>query len=285
MATTAEFRYGLNTSTIQGQKLTLIQEIEIASRAGYTAIEPWIGEIEAYVQAGGTLPELRRRFEDSGLSVEGAIGFAEWIVDDDDRRAKGMETAKRDMELVAQIGGTRIAAPAMGATEISGFDLLKAAERYHALLELGDQIGVVPIIEVWGFSKTLTRLSEATFVALESGHPNAAILADVYHLYKGGSPLEGLRLLNPAALPVLHMNDYPAISPETITDADRVYPGDGIAPTQEVFAILHAIGFKGVLSVELFNRDYWQQDAFTVAKTALEKTKALAERYQGEVTG
>lgn len=89
--------------------------------------------------------------------------------------------------------------------------------------------------------------------------------------------MEGLALLNPAVLPVLHMNDYPALPRETIGDADRVYPGDGVAPMQQIFSILHQIGFQGVLSVELFNRDYWQQDALTVAKTALVKTRAVVE--------
>jgi len=279
MAASGGFRYGLNTSTIQGQKLSLIEEIEIAAKAGYQAIEPWINEIERYVEAGGSLPELKRRLEDHGLSVEGAIGFAEWIVDDDARRAKGFETAKRDMDLVAQIGCKRMAAPAMGATEISGFDLFRIAERYRALLDLGDQTGVAPILEVWGFSKTLTRLSEVTFVAQETGHAQATILADVYHLYKGGSPVEGLALLHPRVLPVLHMNDYPDLPRETIGDADRVYPGDGIAPMQQIFSLLTQIGFNGVLSVELFNRAYWKEDALLVAKTALAKTRALVEQY------
>jgi 2-keto-myo-inositol isomerase len=277
MAAAGGFRYGLNTSTIQGQKLSLVEEIEIAAQAGYQAIEPWINEIERYVEGGGSLPDLKRRIEDHGLTVEGAIGFAEWIVDDDARRARGFEVARRDMELVAQIGGKRIAAPAMGATEIQGFDLFRIAERYRALLELGEQTGVAPILEVWGFSKTLTRLSETTFVAQETGHAQATILADVYHLYKGGSPVEGLALLNPAVLPVLHMNDYPALPRETIGDADRVYPGDGVAPMMQIFSMLRKIGFNGVLSVELFNRDYWQQDALTVAKTALAKTRAVVE--------
>jgi 2-keto-myo-inositol isomerase len=278
MAAAGGLRYGLNTSTLQGQKLSLVEEIEIAAAAGYQAIEPWINEIERYVEGGGSLSELKRRLEDHGLAVEGAIGFAEWIVDDDARRTKGFETARRDMDLVAQIGGKRIAAPAMGATEIAGFDLFRIAERYRALLELGAQTGVAPILEVWGFSKTLTRLSEATFVAQETGHAQATILADVYHLYKGGSPVEGLAMLNPAVLPVLHMNDYPALPRETIGDADRVYPGDGVAPMQKIFSLLRQIGFNGVLSVELFNRDYWQQDALIVAKTALAKTRAVVEQ-------
>jgi 2-keto-myo-inositol isomerase len=276
------FRYCLNTGSIRGQKLSLIEEIEIAAKAGYSGIEPWIAEIEEHVTGGGTLTNLAKRLHDAGLTVESAIGFAEWIVDDDARRAKGLEQAKRDMDLVAQLGGRRIAAPPMGATEQTDMNLLRAAERYRALLELGDRMGVVPMVEVWGFSKTLCRLGEAAFVAIESGHPQACILADVYHLYKGGSGHSGVRALNGATMHVFHVNDYPAAPPrETITDADRVYPGDGVAPLDRLFRDLRDIGYRGTLSLELFNETYYRQDALTVAKTGLEKTRAAVRKALG----
>jgi 2-keto-myo-inositol isomerase len=197
-------------------------------------------------------------------------------VDDNAKRSKGLEQAKRDMDMVAQIGGTRIAAPPVGATNQGGLDLLKAAERYRALIEVGEQIGVTPQVEVWGFSKNLSRLGETALVAVESGHPKACVLADVYHLHKGGSGFAGLKLLSPAAMQVVHMNDYPA-KPERdqIRDEHRVYPGDGVAPLKQMLRDLHALGFRGVLSLELFNREYWMQDAALVAKTGLEKMKAV----------
>jgi sugar phosphate isomerase/epimerase len=270
------FRFCLNTSTIMGQKLGLVEEIEIAAKAGYVAIEPWINEIEKYVEGGGSLKDLHKRIADHGLEVASGIGFAEWIVDDPDRRKKGLETAKRDMDLLQQIGGKRLAAPPAGATEQSDLNLAAAAERYHALCEIGDSLGIVPMVEVWGFSKSLTRLGEAVLVAVESGYPKACVLADVYHLYKGGSPLAGLKLLTRTAVNHFHLNDYPGLPPATITDADRVYPGDGIAPLTELFQRLHEMGYEGSLSIELFNKEYWKQDALTVAKTAL--AKAIAHR-------
>jgi len=272
------FRYCLNTSTIRGQKLSLVQEIELAARAGYQGIEPWLSEIEEHVRGGGTLSDLRKRITDAGLKVEGAIGFAEWIVDDDARRAAGLEQAKRDMETVAAIGGTRIAAPAAGAQDQLGLNLYKAAERYRALLELGERTGVTPLLEVWGFSKTLGRLGEALLVAAEARHKNACLLLDVYHLYKGGSEFEGLKLVHGPAIAVLHMNDYPANPPRaTIEDSDRVFPGDGVAPLKSIFRDLKANGFNGVLSLELFNPSYYQRDPLEVIKLGLEKMKRAVE--------
>jgi sugar phosphate isomerase/epimerase len=271
------FGYCLNTSTIRGQKLGIVEVIEIAARAGYRALEPWLNEIDAYVKGGGSLKDLGKRVADRGLSVESAIGFPEWLVDDENRRKKGLEDLKRGMDVVQQIGGKRIAAPPAGAN--GPLNLYRAAERYRAALEMGDQMSVVPELEFWGPSKALSRLSEAMMIAIETGHPRACILPDVYHLYKGGSGYTSLRLLSGSALHVIHMNDYPATPPRAeITDAQRVYPGDGVAPLKDILRTLQAIGFRGMLSLELFNRMYWQQDAFTVARTGLEKMRAAVKQ-------
>jgi sugar phosphate isomerase/epimerase len=270
------FRYGLNTATLMGQKLSIVEEVEIASRAGYQAIEPWVRELDDYVKGGGNLQDLGKRIRDRGLTVESAIDFFEWIVDDDAKRKKGLENARRGMDRVRQVGGTRIAVPPAGATERTDMPLLTIAQRYRALLDIGASIGVIPQVEVWGFSKTLNRLGEAALVAIESGHAKACILADVYHLYKGGSGFTGVRLLGGDALHVLHMNDYPAEPPRaTITDAHRIYPGEGVAPLQTLLRDLRHIGFRGVLSLELFNREYWKRDALTVARTGLDKMRAV----------
>jgi sugar phosphate isomerase/epimerase len=269
------FRYCLNTSTIREAKLPLDRIVALAAKAGYDGIEPWLYEIERYVQEGGSLSDLRKRIDDAGLTVEDAIAFPAWVVDDDARRVQALEEARKAMDLVRQIGGTRIAAPPAGATDAPLIDLRRAAERYRALLEVGDRMGVTPIVEVWGFSKNLQRLGETAMVAIEAHHPKAAILTDVYHLYRGGSEFSGVRLLNAAALPVLHMNDYPAKLREELRDSHRVYPGEGVAPITQLLRDLKTIGFQGALSLELFNPELWRQDPAVVAKTGLEKMKSV----------
>jgi sugar phosphate isomerase/epimerase len=276
---TAPFRYCFNTSTIRGQKLSLDKEVEIVAKAGYDAIEPWVSKIHEYVGNGGSLNEMRKRIADYGLTVESAISFLRWVVDDDAERAKGLEQAKRDMDILARIGGKRIAAPPAGANRTEGLDLMKAAERYRALLELGDSMGVVPQLEIWGSSKNLYRLGQSMFVVIESGHPKACLLPDVYHIYKGGSDFNGLKLLSARAIAVFHLNDYPADPPrEAIRDRDRIYPGDGIAPLTQILCDLRANNNGAVLSLELFNPALWKQDPLTVAKTGLAKMKTAVNK-------
>jgi len=272
------FGYCFNTSTIRGQKLPLVKVLEIAARAGYQGVEPWVSEIEDYVKSGGNLSDLRKRIADLGLSVESVIGFAEWIVDDEARRAKGLEEARRIGGMTLEIGGTRLAAPPAGVSEKDQLDLPTMAVRYRALLELCAQQGVTPQLELWGFARVLSKLSEVAYVAIAADHPRACILADSYHLFKGGTPYENVRLLNGGAMSVFHINDYPG-EPErqAMIDAMRVFPGDGVAPLGTLFRALRDSGFRGMLSLEVFNREYWNQDALYVARAGLEKTRAAVQ--------
>jgi sugar phosphate isomerase/epimerase len=267
-------RISLNTSTLRGHKLPIVEVIDIAAKAGYAGVEPWMDEVQRYVDAGGALKDLGNRLKDKGLAVTGAIAFYHWMVDDASQRAQALEQAKRWMSHLAEIGGTRIAAPPAG--DVKTVDLLKAAERYGELLKVGDLEGVVPAVEIWGWASNLYRLGQAVLVALEARHPRACVLPDVFHLYKGGAGLSGIALMNPKMIAGFHLNDYPANPPrETIADKDRVYPGDGIAPLKRLIQDLRTIGYRGPVSVELFNPDLSKQDPAVVAKTALEKTQAV----------
>jgi 2-keto-myo-inositol isomerase len=272
----ASFTYCLNMATIRGHNLGFIKELEIASKAGFKAAEIWMDSLQTYLHNGGTVKNAKKRLDDLGIKVENAIGFAEWIAENEATRIAALEQMKREMEMLAQIGCSRTAAPPMGATGTPVLDLKKVAERYRTILELGDKTGVVPQLEMWGFSKNLSKVSDVMYAAIETGHPSARVLLDIFHLYKGGSSINTLPLINNSAIEILHVNDYPAnLSASAITDADRIYPGDGVAPIRRVLQILKSAKRPLIISCEVFNKNYYSQDALQVAKTALAKMKAV----------
>ena len=263
----------LNLSTLRGHKLALTQMIDIAAACGYQGIEPWPDDLDAYEKNGGTLKDLSSRLKDKGLAVTGAIHWAEWMVDDPTARARGVDDIKRMMEKLSQIGATHVAAPPKG--DVEHVELLAAAERYRKILEASEDFAVTPVLELWGFAPNLFRLGQVAYVALEADHPKACILPDVYHLFRGGSGFGGISRLRGSFYGGFHMNDIPRDHPprEQMTDADRVYPGDGIAPLVQLFRDLREIQYSDPISIELFNPDYYKQDPMLVAKTAIDKTQ------------
>jgi sugar phosphate isomerase/epimerase len=272
------FGYCLNTSTIRGNQLDIVKVVEAAGKAGFHAIEPWITELDAYTKAGGTLKDLGRRIADAGLTVESAIAFNSFVNDDATERAAAMERLKVDMDKVAQIGGTRIAAPP-GRPAGTPVTLDNAAKYYREALEMGEKAGVLPLLELWGTHPLLGPLRNGIYVTVAAGRPDASLLLDTFHLYKSGTPFTSLKQINGAALHVMHINDYPqAADPATLNDGNRIYPGDGVAPFRQILRDLRDNGFRGYFSLELFNREYWAKPADENLKTGLEKIRSVVRQ-------
>ena len=268
------FRFCLNTSTISGQNLGLMQNIEIASRAGYDSLELWIRDIQEYLDDGNSLTSLNRYIRDTGIEIANAIGFSPWLSDIYETSERGFSQMRVEMDMLASIGCTRIAAAPAGEFEHSELNLFEAGEKYRRLLDLGRETGVTPQLEFWGSSPVLFHMGQIMMAAAVADDAGVRLLPDVYHLFRGGSGFESLKMLQGNMIEVFHINDYPGGKPrEEQNDADRIYPGDGAAPMNQIYADLKAMGGVKYLSLELFNRTYWQQDALEVAKTGLEKMK------------
>jgi len=212
------------------------------------------------------------------LVVEDIISFTEWMVNDDTKRKAGLEELEEEMKIGAALACHRIAAPPAGVEKGEPIDFQIAGKRYHEILEIGRKYNVTPLLEFWGASGTLYNFGQALAIAAAADDADAHILPDVFHLFRGGSGFNCLKLVNSSLIDIIHMNDYPGSKPaEEQTDSDRVYPGDGAAPLKQILHDLVRMGGTKVLSLELFNETYWKQDALQVAKTGLQKMKQLAD--------
>ena len=282
-ASKGPFRFCLNTSTISGQKPGLLGYINIAAKAGYDGVELWVSDVREYLAKGNTVQSLNTYIKSKGITVEDAISFTTWMVDDAEKRKAGLAELEDEMKIMGALGCKRIAAPPMGIDAGTPINFVQAGERYRAVLQLGKKHDIKPLLEFWGASGTLYNFGQALAIAAATDDTEARILPDVYHMFRGGSGFNCLQLVNGKVIDIIHMNDYPGNKPrEEQTDADRVYPGDGVAPFKQILHSLKAMGGTKVLSLELFNKAYWQQDALQVATTGLQKMKRLVAEVMAE---
>ena len=272
-------KFSMNASTIRGYKLSLKEQVKAVVAAGYDGFEPWLKDIHA-ARADGSFADTVKIARDVGLQFVNGIAFGQWVHPDAKVRAAGLEETKRDMAALAEMGCPRIAASMFGVQKAGSPKLGAAeiAERFAVLCDLGEKMGVQPLLEYWGHSVNLSRLEDALDVLARVKRPGTAVLADVYHTYRGGGDFATFVRLTPEQLPVLHVNDYPSTKPRTeLTDADRVWPGDGIAPWKELFATLCEQRLEPWLSIELFNPAYWRTTPSDTLRTGIEKMVALGD--------
>jgi sugar phosphate isomerase/epimerase len=268
----SEFTYCLNTSTIR--PTPLLDKIRIAGKLGYRAIEPWNDEVTDYLKSGGTIAELKKALGDAGLKVVSVIALHSWVTAEGDEYARVLDDCRRRMDQAAELGSPYIVA----SPPQEVVDLGRATARFSDLLALGRQAGVQPSMEFLGFVDGIKNVASAWTIASGSGDPSATIVADVFHMIRGGGSVDDLLSIPGDRMACFHINDLPA-SPDPLvqTDADRVMVGEGIADLPRVIANLRTIGYRGPLSLELFNPALWAEDPADVAGRGLDRIRALVE--------
>jgi sugar phosphate isomerase/epimerase len=268
----SDFVYCLNTSTIR--PTPLLEKIKVAGRAGYQAIEPWNDEISEYLEQGGTITELKKAIQGAGLKVVSVIALHSWVTTEGNAYAKVLDECRRRMDQAVQLGSPYIVA----SPPQEVVDMGLATERFAELMAIGKSMGVVPSMEFLGFVDGIRNVKSAWAIAKGTGDPQATVVADVFHMIRGGGSVDDLLQLTGDRLANFHINDVPAQpDPLTQTDYDRVMVGDGIADLVRVIANLRKIGYHGPLSLELFNRDLWEADPETVVERGLDRVRQLVE--------
>jgi 2-keto-myo-inositol isomerase len=268
----SEFVYCLNTSTIR--PTPLLEKIAIAGKAGYAAIEPWNDEITDYLDQGGHFTELKRAIAGAGLKVVSVIALHGWITSDGAEYARVLDDCRRRMAQAVELGSPYIVA----SPPQQIVDLNRSIDRFAELLEIGTGLGVIPSMEFLGFVDGIKTVASAWAIASETGHARATVVADVFHMIRGGGSIDDLLTLTGDRLACFHINDVPPVpDPLVQKDEDRVMVGEGIADLPRVIKNLRAIGYRGPLSLELFNRRLWDQDPLEVVTRGLERIRALVE--------
>lgn len=267
----------LDTATIRPSSLE--EKVRIAAAAGYDAIEPWDGELAEYEKQGGNLEDLGKRIRDLGLFVPSVIGLWNGIAATQEAWEKQLPETRNRLRMVSAIGAQHV--QVIPARDV--MDEKWMADKYRELLEIGlNEYNVNPALVFVVFLPSSKRMGQASAVAIDANHPKAKIIPDVFHMYIGDTGFEGLKHIAGEFIAIFQFNDAPAEpAKEKLEDRHRVYPGDGILPLEQCLRDIHANGFKGCISLELYNEEYWKQDHLEVARMGLDKTLAVIDRALG----
>ncbi|MCB9208778.1 MAG: sugar phosphate isomerase/epimerase [Ignavibacteriales bacterium] len=265
----------LNTSTIR--PATLEDKINAANKAGYDGIEIWINELEDYEKNGGSLKELGNQILEKNLYVPNIIGLWDCMPMNNNDFLESLPATKERMRRSSDVGSKYVAAiPAPDRPDINYQTLVR---RYAELLKIGkEEYGITVAFEFVGFFKGIYQFGHAAGVALDTNNPDACLIMDTFHLFRGDSGFNNMNKINGNLIANFHINDVSNETPrEEQGDKHRIYPGDGILPLVQLFKDLKTINYKGTLSLEMFNREHWKQDPYEVAQTGIDKIKKIIE--------
>ena len=266
------FTLCLNTSTIRPQPL--LEKIRLVGEAGFDAIELWINDLYEHVGQGGEIRDVETALADHGLQVPCMIALRQWGEASELEYPLMLDEARRRMELATRLGASYVVAtPPRDACPPS-----QLVDRFGELLDLGRTIGIEPTLEYISFYSSLTTLDQASEILDQLDDDNATLLLDAFHSWNSDSTPGLLAETAGHRISHYHVDDAAlGIPAGEQTDPDRVMIGDGQIDLVAEIATLRSIGYQGMISLELFNRQLWQQDPRAVLSVGIERLRELVE--------
>jgi 2-keto-myo-inositol isomerase len=262
-------------------KATLPEDITAAGAAGFKALEIWAAKMDAYLETH-SVAELKALFDRAGLQPA-SINSIEFITFRPPEEYETVVARCRELCALAQaLGCAKIVVVPSPTPEGVAWDQVRD-ESVRVLRELSDvasPYGVQLAFEFLGFPWCSVRtLAQCWDIVGETGRDNVGLVIDTCHFYAGGSALSSIAQVVPQKILIFHINDVEDRPLETIEDAHRLLPGEGVIPLDDILARLRDIGFDGLCSVELFRPEYWERDPAELAAAARAATLAVVEGY------
>ncbi|MFM0502085.1 sugar phosphate isomerase/epimerase family protein [Paraburkholderia caffeinilytica] len=268
---------------------TFEQAFEQTARAGFSGIGLRYDQFERYLAQGGKATEVRGWLSAYGLHFAEAAFLAEWQYHGGvplvSRRQRGggadeareillrrLHTFLQHCEAFECANVTAV--PALRETG----DLAVAAEEFASLCDLARPYGVRLCLEFMGTSPQISTLASAAELVNMANRVNGGILIDTFLFHQGGSRVSDIqhipveRIFN---VQLADAKDKPLAQLDML--ADRVFPGEGVAPVQTVVDALVACGYDGWWTVELFNPDYARAEPASIAARAAASAVGLFE--------
>ena len=259
---------GLNGATLP--KASLIAGLRAAHEEGFRLYEPRVPQL---IDAEKTqVHELLHELDLRWLPLNALEGvFSE-------PNAAFEEKASRLFALAAEFGvGEMIAVP--GPTERLTDKAEASAILNRLRLRAGDH-GISLLYEFIGFRHhAFPSLADAAAVARGAGMP---LVLDTFHLAVSRTPLEAVSRLDRSDIGLVHLSDaFVTDDVGRIGDSDRVLPGEGDLPLEDIVGSVLATGYDGTISVEVFHPKYGERPPEQVAAEAHERATSLLSRVRG----
>jgi 2-keto-myo-inositol isomerase len=261
---------GWNGETLPA--LPLAREIEVVAEAGYGGLElfvPKIGPFLEHQPAG----ELAARLRAAGLAPLSLNG----IEDINLRAPDEFDAVKLECawlcELAQAIGcPTIVVVPSPRPAGMAWPEVkARTVDALGELARLAGEHGTGLAFEFLAPAHCSVRtLAQGWDVVQATGCDKVGLVFDTYHCCVGGSSWESLEELDAGRLQIVHINDVEDRPPETLTDADRLLPGEGILPLGRMLARLKARGYDGAYSLEVMRPAYRRRDPLEYARAGRE---------------
>jgi 4-hydroxyphenylpyruvate dioxygenase len=246
-----------------------------AAKAGFRAVELFENDLTFF---NGKPRDARQLAADLGLEIVALQPFRDFEAMPDPMRRRNFERAERKLELMHDLGArllclcSNVSPEAIDDPEQAAADLAELADlaRRH-----GMRIGYEAL--AWG--RHVKDWTAAWDIVRAADRDNLGIVLDSFHICARGNPIEPIASLPAERIALVQVADAPALAmdPLSLSRHYRCYPGQGDYPILDYLDAVTGSGYRGPLSLEIFNDQFRGASAAAIAVDGMRSLRAAGE--------
>jgi sugar phosphate isomerase/epimerase len=260
----------------------IVQRMEAARAAGFTAISLWAEDYEQARASGLSPADVRAMLDDHGLSIGELDGVSQWLPAGDDDGGFG----HRAEELFA-------VADAVGGRSLNVFEMFGrevpdevAAEAFAGVCDRAREHGLLVHLEFLPWS-AFPNAARAWEIVRLAGRENGGLLIDTWHHIRSNEGHAALRAVPGSKIFAVQLADAPSKPDGELLDETlrrRRLPGDGDGDLAALLRQLREQGCVAPIGVEVFSDELSSLAPGDAAARAWRAASQVVARARGRAS-
>lgn len=255
----------------------LPDKLEAAAAAGFDGVEIFENDLLTY---DGTPAEVRSTCDGLGLAVTLFQPFRDFEAMPEPQRARNLDRAERKFDTMQALGADLLLV-CSNVQPAALDDPARAAADLHEMAERAARRGLRVCYEALAWGRHVSRWRQAWDIVRQADHPALGLCLDSFHTLALGDDLSSLAgTVPPEKLFFLQLADAPRLSMDVLSWSrhHRLFPGQGELPVAQFLRDLLATGWRGALSLEVFNDEFRAAPSRRIARDGLRSLLWLEEQ-------
>jgi len=257
-------------------------KLAAAAKARFSAIEIFENDLTFF---DGKPRDARRLAADLGLEIVALQPMRDFEAMPEPTRARNFERAARKFELMAELGARRLCL-CSNVSEEAIDDPNRAADDLAELADRARTFGFSLGYEALAWGRHVRDWTAAWDIVRKANRGNLGIVLDSFHACARGNAIEPMSTIPPDSIALVQVADAPALQmdPLSLSRHFRCYPGQGDFPVVDYLDAILRAGYRGPVSLEIFNDQFRGASASTIALDGMRSLLALGENVNAART-
>ncbi|MEU9689803.1 bifunctional sugar phosphate isomerase/epimerase/4-hydroxyphenylpyruvate dioxygenase family protein [Amycolatopsis japonica] len=254
---------------------TLEDKLAAAAAAGFHGVEIFENDLIASRRSPS---EIRRLCAELGLTIDLYQPFRDFEAVPPDLLRSNLRRARRKFDLMAELGAdTVLVCSSVSPDAVDDDDL--AAAQLRELAGLAGERGIRVAYEALAWGRFVNTYEHAWRIVRRADHPALGVCLDSFHILSRRSDPRAIRTIPGEKIFFLQLADAPLLDMDVLhwSRHHRLFPGQGAFDLTAFTGHVLAAGYRGPLSLEVFNDVFRQADPRPAAVDAMRSLVALRE--------